>query len=182
MSILRFTTASDVFAAFPTARQDISAGPSDEEVLDFLDALVAKRQWRDAVSYCAYLLPRREAVAWACRCVRYTDGEPESKDEVALEAAEAWVADPLEESRVAALAVGLKGDRERAATWAALAAGWSGGNFFLSENRFGHPPRHATAKAVLAAVMFAAMALGRSREPENFATFVEFCREMIGQT
>src|SRR5258708_33928177 len=67
---LRFITARDLFAAFPTARCEITAKATDQDSCGFATALVADGAWRDAVGFCAYLLPRREAVFWSCQCLR----------------------------------------------------------------------------------------------------------------
>src|SRR6184192_1446688 len=79
---LRFATARQVFEAFPTASSDIEAKPSDTEPLAFLQSLLRGPTPEDAVSFCAYLLPRREAVWWACRCIRALEqplGEADEK-------------------------------------------------------------------------------------------------------
>ena len=153
---LRFTTAQDLFDAFPTAREDIAAKPTEEPALDFLNALVARGELEDAVGFCAYLLPRREVVWWACACIRQSDTARTSDEEAALQAAEAWAQAPEEDRRLKALDRGLKGDRGKAATWAALAAGWSGGSFFKSDHVSAPPPPFTTAKSARAAVLFAA--------------------------
>ena len=38
---LRFTTARELFDAFPTVTEDMAAAPSDRPTLDFLSGLVA---------------------------------------------------------------------------------------------------------------------------------------------
>jgi hypothetical protein len=181
MSIIRFTTAQDVFAAFPTARQDIKAQPGEQQTLDFLDELVVSGQLRDAVAYCAYILPRREAVWWACQCIRHADAARSDAEVAALEAAEVWAHDPGEETRQAAMTAGMTGDRNCAATWAALAAAWSGGNFFASDKSFAHPPPPATAKSVLGAVMYAAGWQSKPAQQQNLREFVNICRGLLAE-
>jgi hypothetical protein len=178
MSIIRFTTAQDVFSAFPVARDDIAAQPTDESSLDFLNGLVAKKRLRDAVAYCAYLLPRHEAVWWACLCIRHAHAARTPEEVAALETAEAWVHDPGEEPRLAAMRAGRNGDRGCAATWAALAAAWSGGNFFET-GYVANPPPQATAKSVLCAVLYAAGWQSREGQERNFREFVELCRGLV---
>lgn len=179
MSIIRFNTAQDVFTAFPTARHDIKAYPADQGTLDFLDELVVKGQLREAAAYCAYLLPRREAVWWACQCIRHADAAPTPEETAALEAAEAWVEDPTEGTRQTAMSAGMTGDRNNAATWAALAAAWSGGNFFATDKSFAHPPRPATAKSVVGAVMYAAGWKSKAAQEKNYRDFVDLCRGLV---
>ncbi len=153
MSRLRYTTARGVFEAFPTATADIRTPATDDPPVAFLRALARGPTPEDALTFCAYCLPRREAVWWACQCLRTLIPSPSPADAVLIGAAEAWVREPEDAVRRAALSAGEAGDRESAATWAALAAGWSGGSMVAD-----HPvpcPPHLTAKAVRVAVLSA---------------------------
>ena len=181
MSFIRFATARDVFLAFPAAEQDIAADPSDTPALAYLDELVGKGQLRDAVAYCAYLLPRREAVRWACLCIRHTNALGTPQDEAALEAAETWVKEPGDHVRVAALDAANKAGSESPARWAALGAAWSGGNFFGNEDRVAQPPRAATAKCVTAAVLYAGGWDSKSAQEQNLRKFIEICRRLVNE-
>ena len=67
MPRLRFETVRDLLEAFPIAEPLIEVEPSDEPSLQFLEGLVAREDWDRAVGFCAFLLPRREAVWWGCR-------------------------------------------------------------------------------------------------------------------
>ncbi len=149
---VRFAEARQVFEAFPRAASDIQATPGEETPIDFLRRLVALAHRFDAVTYAAHLLPRREAVWWGCQCVRALGG---GKGDAALAAAEAWVRDPDEEPRRAALAIGEAGDKRSPSQWLALAAGQSGGNIAAE----GAPPwpaaPHMTAVGVKCAVILA---------------------------
>ena len=98
MAHLRFTTARELFEAFPTARDDIGAEPTDEGPWAFLKTLLASPTPEDAIAFCAYLLPRREAVWWACQCVRVLAPPRDEAEQAALDTAETWVREP-EESR-----------------------------------------------------------------------------------
>jgi hypothetical protein len=155
MSRLRFGFAREVFEAFPTAREDIEAEPSEAPPLEFLRRLASGPTPDDAIGFCAYLLPRREAVWWASQCVRDLIGQPTENDEIALGAAEDWVREPEESRRRAALEVGLTADRRAASTWVALAAAWSGGTLIVSEHGAPPAPPHLTAKAARGALMLA---------------------------
>jgi hypothetical protein len=155
MSGLRFEVARDVFEAFPTAYDDIEARPTEAPPLAFLRSLASGPTPDDAIGFCAYLLPRREAVWWASQCVRDLIGTPTESDEIALGAAEDWVREPEEPKRRAALRIGLAADRRAASTWVALAAAWSGGSLIESEYRGPAAPPHLTAKAARGALMLA---------------------------
>src|SRR5262249_36834639 len=61
----------------------------------FVAVLAEGGHHADAARFAAFALPRREAVAWACRCARAAlgaDAPPTAWD--ALHAAERWVAAP----------------------------------------------------------------------------------------
>jgi hypothetical protein len=151
---IRFTDAKQVFDAFATAAADIGATPADGEApLDFLRRLARGTHPAQAVAFCAYLLPRREAVWWACQCVRAI--EPKSPEDAAFSAAERWVMEPEEERRRAALEIGMTGGSKIAAVWLARAAGWSGGSLGPADRAPMPPPAYMTAKAANAAIEIA---------------------------
>src|SRR5258705_5749953 len=101
--------------AEPAISDEISADPG------------YRGQIEDAVTFCAYLLPRREAVWWACRCARASSGHFAGDSAAALLAAEAWVKEPDDERRQATLELGTRGHCDDALTLVPLAAGWAGG-------------------------------------------------------
>ena len=55
MALIRFATARDLFDAFPTARQDVDAEPSDAAPLDYLKSLCDSGELAKAAAFCAYL-------------------------------------------------------------------------------------------------------------------------------
>ena len=154
MALLRFVTARDLYGAFPTALDDIGVEADDTPSLDFLRMLASMQVWDAAISFCAYLLPRREAVWWGCQSVRRMIHLAPHEDEI-LTVAETWVREPEEHHRRAALACGYDGDTLLPATWMARAAGWSGGS--IVSPKFGNvrSAPHQTARAVRAGLMIA---------------------------
>jgi hypothetical protein len=170
---LRFATARQVFDAFPAAREDIAAEATNDGPLVFLRALADSPTPEDAVTFCAYLLPRREAVWWACHCVRALQAARGITETEPLRLAEAWVRDPEEEMRQKALAHGLAADPARADSWVALAAGWSGGSMAAPEQPTVPPPPHMTAKAVRAAVLMAIAVIGATDRRRALKACVE---------
>ena len=157
-SRLRFITAHQVFEAFPAASEDIAAKPGEgAPPIDFLRELLNSPRPGDAIAFCAYLLPRREAVWWAAQCVRaLQDGKG---DDSAIQAAEAWVREPEEAIRRKALDIAGAADKGSATTWLAMGAGWSGGNMLEPGMPAIMAPPHLTAKAVKTAIF---LALARS--------------------
>jgi hypothetical protein len=161
MGALRFSAARDVFEAFPTARIDIKAQPSDQSPVAYLRGLASGPTPDDAIAFCAYLLPRREAVWWAGQCVRALIGEPTENDETALTAAEEWVREPEEHQRRHVLEIGLAADQGAASTWVALAAGWSGGPMIVGDHGGPPAPPQLTAQSAATAIK---LALGRRQD------------------
>jgi len=108
----------------------------------------------DALSLLGRLLPLRYAVAWACQCGRrQTLGE---HDRAGLALAEAWVRDPVEAQRAAALTFAKTHRYKTIGAWTAAAAGWSGGNLNPDHEQPTPPPEHLTAIAAMAAVTYMA--------------------------
>jgi hypothetical protein len=124
----------------------------------FLNGLLAAQNLGEAVQFFAFALPAREAVWWACLCSRETlpDPAPPSLQE-AVDAAEAWVRNPTEEHRRAAMSRAQATDMKSPVAWAAIAAFWSGGSL-APENLPEVPPApHLIGCAVAGAVMLAAV-------------------------
>ena len=140
------------------AKPHLSGEPMPHE---FVDRLVRARLYADATRFLAYGLPKREAVWWACLCVRNVPtccGDEISTE--ALQAAEAWVKEPTEGNRQAAFAAGGKHNFEMPtapAAWTAMAACWSGGAYVTTEEEdIPAPPEHLTAHAASGAILLAA--------------------------
>lgn len=185
MSNLRFFTAREVFETFPGATGDMaSVGPANdtETPLDYVAQLLQSATPEDAVSFCAYLLGRREAVWWACACHRLL-GEPAHRDDQkGLLIAEAWVREPEEHRRRAALAHGLGGNHSLAGTWLSLAAGGAGGTFVINDQPGPPVPAEMTAKAVRAAVLISLARLPIRERASRLPACVDVCRRLaLGQ-
>ena len=155
MSRLRFATVLEVYDAFPTLRDDITASPSEDAPIPFLEGLAATPTPEDAITFCAYLLPRREAVWWACQCARGLLGIAAEDGDDAMRSAEDWVRLPEDGQRVAALNLGMAADRLLPTTWLALAAGWSGGSLVHSHHGPVPAQPYMTARAARAALLIA---------------------------
>lgn len=175
---LRFGTGHEVLDTFSTARRDIGVERADASPLAYLDALGDGAPPEAALSFCAYLLPRREAVWWGCRALRAL-GHPGPEGEPAgpLSAAERWVERPDDASRRAALALGIDSDLEQPTPWMALAAGWAGGSMALGA--YAVPVQsHLTARAVRAGLLLGLAALSPLRRHEAGARLVGLGRRI----
>jgi hypothetical protein len=160
MSRVRFATARALFETFPKSVTKLTVAPTDESPIVFLRNLSSQEKLEDAVTFCAYLLPRREAVWWACGAARAFLGDIAQSRAAGLVAAETWVYEPNDEHRQAALEVGTAGDSNDPLTWLALGAGWSGG--MLSSNPKGPVPvpQYMTARAARIAILLSARLIG----------------------
>jgi hypothetical protein len=170
MARLRFETARDLVEAYPSAADELMLEPADVPSLEFLKALTEQPPIDKAIGFCAYLLPRREAVWWGCQSVRSL-AAPIANEEATLQAAENWVREPEDNRRLAALALGRQSHYRLSGTWMALAAGWAGGSMppgalagfegaapQASDAWLPVPPDH-TAKAVRTGILIAAAKL-----------------------
>jgi hypothetical protein len=172
MSRVRFATAQALFDTFPETYKKISAKPTDQFPIDFLKGLVSQGKFEDALTFCAYLLPRREAVWWACGCIREFLGDIPQSQAAGLLAAEAWVYSPDEENRAAAAEIGAKSDSNDPMTWLALGAGWSGG-MIISHPQVPVPaPLFMTARAVSIAIL---LAVRFFRKKDELPTRLQAC-------
>jgi hypothetical protein len=167
MSRIRFATARALFETFPKSVTGIAAAPTDESPIVFLRNLSAGGQLEDAVTFCAYLLPRREAVWWACECARNLLGDIPQSQGAGLLAAEAWVYEPDERRRQAALEIGTKSDGNDPLTWLALAAGWSGGVLAPHPQKPVPMPPYMTARGARVAILLSACKVKKDERPSR---------------
>src|ERR671937_2023253 len=90
-------TAAEVCKHFPLGDEAKKLLRDGQTPAQFLDLLIEKQQFPDAVRFLAHALPKREAVWWACLSGRSVAGSsPPPPIAGALQAAEKWVSDPSE--------------------------------------------------------------------------------------
>lgn len=159
MRLVRAETAAEICGQLELdaeAKEHLQEGQSPKE---YFDLLLEHGLLADALRFLAHALPKREAVWWACLCLRSTlDGEVEPEEVAPLEAGEAWVMSQSEESRQRAMQAAEATEYATAAGWAAAGAAWSGGSLAEPDLDEVPPGETLTAKAVTAAVMLAAAA------------------------
>ncbi len=169
MSGLRFQSASQVFDAFPEMHEDMVAQPADVTPLAFVKQLENSPSPEDAITFCAHVLDRRKAVWWALNCVMHLAPAQTREEEIAIRTAEVWVREPEEHRRIAALGLGMKGRRDIAGTWVALAAGGSGGTMTNGSLPGPPVPPNLCARAVRTAILVA-LSTKPARERQAFLT------------
>lgn len=148
MKHLRFSTARQVIDAFPNLRGEFAGCNLELEPFAFVDSLMAQGSTRQAMAFCAFVLPRRDAVQWLCQALRQQPQQPGGTDAALSRLVEEWLKKPVEETRRAALDGGMEDPLKGAWAWAALAAGWSGGNLSPNTEQPVPPPQHLTGHAV----------------------------------
>ena len=173
MSQIRFATARDVIDSFTLAPSTITEPPTDAQPLDFLRDLVSKGKLEQALTFCGYLLPRREAVWWACRSVRALTAGTRNGNSDGLKLAEAWVSDPSAEHRKAAEDFANIADKNDPMTWLASAAAWSGGVISMGRGPAIAPPPERTPHAAQVAILLSARVLSPDERRTKLIACIE---------
>ncbi|MFO0846543.1 MAG: hypothetical protein U0797_29940 [Gemmataceae bacterium] len=91
----------------------------------YLDSLLGAGLFAAAVRFLAFALPAREAVWWACLCVRLTRPGMAVEEEKAANAAARWVVEPTEARRQEAERLARQ---DTPGGWVAKAVAWTGGS------------------------------------------------------
>lgn len=150
---LRFEVAQELFDGIPEIAEDITARPSGHSAVEFVTALVEGETPEEAITFSAYNLPRRYAVWWGHECLRRLDAVLNDSDRQMLDLAAAWVANPDEDTRYAALDAAVEAKDKSPGVWVALGAGWSGGSMVGPDLPAVPPAPHLTAKAINASIL-----------------------------
>jgi hypothetical protein len=166
-------TAAEVCQHFKLEEEAQKLLRDGQTPAQFLDTLIAKQQFPDAVRFLAHALPKREAVWWACQCSRAVAGpNPPPKIAAALQTAEKWVADPSEENRRAAMPAAEAAELKTPAGCAAVATFWSGGSLGPPNVPVVPPGEYLTAHGVAVAVILAAVQTEPQKAPEKYKKFL----------
>ncbi|HEX4147924.1 MAG TPA: FHA domain-containing protein [Pirellulales bacterium] len=123
-------------------------------VSDFCDLLLSKGLATDALRLWAQVLPKREAVWWACRSMATDLSDAQS--DPGYVAAENWVLDPNDGNRRACLPAAEAAAMNSPGALAALAAYFSGGSLTAPDMPVVAPDPRLTARMASAAVLLSA--------------------------
>lgn len=172
-------TAAEICGLYRPAPEAKALVTADASPSAFLGLLEERGLLIDAIAFLARALPKREAVWWACMCIRETM-PPDAEEPVraALSAAEAWVYRPVEERRRAAMAAAEAASYESPESWAAMAAFWSGGSMAPPEAPIVPPGDDLTAHAVASAILLAAVRSEPERAAERHRLFLAKGRDI----
>jgi hypothetical protein len=161
LKLIPCSTALEAAPGF--APTDESAPPPTpaQSPAAYLETLASGGHLSAAIGFLAAALPRREAVWWACRCVRKAPGANLASNKVAeaaLMATEAWTASPGDVNRRKAMPAAEAVGFGHPAGCAALAAFLSGGSIVPPNLKEVEPPADAFAKAVTGSIVLASVA------------------------
>jgi hypothetical protein len=152
------------------ARELLQPGASARQ---YVDLLVEKEEFPDAVRFLSHALPKREAVWWAWVCARRTAGDnPPAPIKDSLAATEKWIAQPTEENRRNAMRAAEVAELSTPAGCAGLGAFFSGGSLSPPEAPPNPPGEFLTAKAVAGAVIMAVVTTEPEKAAEKYRTFI----------
>jgi hypothetical protein len=158
------------------ARGLLSAGMSTRA---YLDALLGRGLYSDALRVLAHALPKRAAVWWAYVCAAEMLGpEPAPAARAALDAARAWVIDPEDEVRRAAFPAAEAAGLATPAGCIAMAAYLSGGSLAPPQFAAVPPDDRLTAKMVASALKLAAVIKEPEKAPEKYAAILRIGLEV----
>ena len=141
----------------------------------FLQAMVERQLYADAVGFLAHALPRREAVWWAWASARRAAGEaPPAEIQAALDATELWIREPSDERGRVAMERAEAAGLGTPAGCAELAAFLSGSSMAPPNVEQAVPPgEFMAAKAIAGAIVLAAVATEPEKAAEKFQAFIQ---------
>jgi len=155
----------------PDARKLLRDGMKPRE---FIDALLAKKQYIAGIEFVAHTLPPREGIWWGCLCLQHACGSALTpQDRAAAVAAVQWVLQPGDKTRAAAKFQGEAAGPASVAGHLAMGA-YQAGPGIASPGGPAIPiPPFATAKSVANAVKLACTKSDPAKIIETQKLFVE---------
>jgi hypothetical protein len=164
--------AADICRGGGLSKEAVQLQKEGQAALAYLEVLIANEKFPDAARFLASGLPKREAIWWACKCVRQVSPEKmQAQQEAALQSAEKWATSPSEEARRAAWTAAEAADFGTPAGCAALAAFWSEGSLAPPNIGVVPPGETLTAQAVAGALGLAAVMSEPEKAGEKFRKF-----------
>jgi hypothetical protein len=148
----------------------------------YLERLIAQGQPLAAVRFLAWVLGRREAVWWACRCVALVTSDRDRHEErTALEAARRWATAPTEDNRRRAETAAAAAGYATPAGCAAVAAFWSGGSLAPPKLAAVPPPEHLLPGAVANSILLAVVKREPAKADEKYRQFLALGKDVAEQ-
>lgn len=160
--------AAEIYAQYPVDTEMQSLLGDETTPAAYVDLLMDQRQYVAAIRFLCHALPKREAIGWACLCLRAMGGDhggdaPVAALATALAAAEQWVRESNEEHRRACQTAFEQAGIGTPAGCVAAAVFFSGGSVAPAHVPEVLPGPTLTAQCVTGALLLAAV----QREPEK---------------
>lgn len=167
-------TVAAVCDAAGTSKEGRAELKDDAGARAFIDALVAGEHYSDVIGFLAHALPSREAIFWAWWCANEVAGDdPPEAMAAALSATRAWLKEPSDENRRAAMTAAEAADYATPAGFAGVAVFFTGDTIGPADAPPAPAGEFAAAKAIGGCVNIAA----GWNEPEDvnarFQAFIE---------
>ncbi len=146
----------------------------------YIDALVDSGQFADAIRVLAVYLPKPVAIRWALDCTAAAgQGTLPPPQQACVEAVSAWLDDPGESQRRAAMRAADASGYSGPLSWIALAVFWSGGSIAPPELPEVEPEPQLCGQGVNAALLMLATHGDPTRTQERFEKIVQAGREHL---
>ncbi|MDT0681945.1 hypothetical protein RM543_04545 [Roseicyclus sp. F158] len=175
---LRFEAAQDLFDGLPELAEDVTARPDGEDAVSFATALAEGPTPEEAITVCAYNLPRRYAVWWGHECLRRAEQVLGEDDTELMKLAADWVANQNEQTRYAALNAAMAQKDVSPGGWIAFGAGWAGGSMSGPDLPPVPPAPHLTAKAVNAGILTVLARIDLENRRRTLGSFVRMAIQL----
>ena len=172
---ISFQTAFDVCQRYESEEEAAECRRDGMTPGEYLQTLSEREQWTEAVKFLTQALPKRDAISWACQCVRDESGVSLAPAGLAaLEATVAWLANSTDERRRAAHDAAVAAGIGTPAGCVALGVFFSGGS--LGPTTLEHPISPAddlTGKALAGALLLAAVVDEPEKSQVKLQAFVQ---------
>jgi hypothetical protein len=178
VSVLRYPTPHELYAAMPQIRNLTQLRPREDEVsLDYLLRLQASVTPEEAVTFAAFAALPRVAVWWGYECLRNLRADFSPHDRELLEKIAHWSSNGDQALRYDIMRMALFAERRTAAVMLGLAAGWSGAQ--IAPNDPAPVPPHRTPRAVNAAVLSALAQCQLANRPHHLLRVTRLAEQLF---
>lgn len=173
-----YDKAADITALYEPEEEIIALVDDTTSPAGFVSRLMQNQNYRDALHFMFYALPKREAVWLACMLydehVASSNSDDDNPPETeAIKLARAWVFHPDEAHRLAAMQQAESDGYRTPESFVAAAVAWSAGSLSGPDNPPVPPAQDLTAKALWASVLMHVYRFDPETIPAKFHRFLD---------
>ena len=153
---LRLETTEQLFLIIKPEGDILNIPVNGMKTTDFINVLLEKKLFVEAIRYLAIALPRREAIWWTCATNRALSSVDRNdiNEQKAWETIEDWVYNPTDENRMKTYSLAEALNFETPGAYGAMGVFWSGGSLAPPETGQIVPPSPSlTGTAVGASIL-----------------------------